>query len=315
MPLGIQSQVGVQPAIAFAGDYSDNNPRAFVNAGPGGLVSGKSGLIVGRFAWLSAALVDPENAAIIANNFGLGAPAGLVTRRQQGLNTTFLSHASMAIPGGFPIELMSNGGLWVKNDSAVRALVGQKAFADYSSGMVSFGDAGVAKTISATVSSVAAATFSATGSITGNVLTVTAVGAGTLYPGATFSGTGVATGTKILEQLTGTPGGIGTYAVSIPDQLVASTALSGTYGVLTVGTTSATTWGAGQVISGAGVVAGTRITARITGLGGAGTYVVDNNTVVASATITASTAFETKFVAQSSGDAGELVKISSWLQG
>ena len=42
-------------------------------------------------------------------------------------------------------------------------------------------------------------------------MTVTALLSGTLYAGTTLSGTGVASGTKILSQLTGSTGGTGTY--------------------------------------------------------------------------------------------------------
>lgn len=66
---------------------------------------------------------------------------------------------------------------------------------------------------------------SVTASITGNVMTVSAVGSGTLYVGNTLSGTGVTVGTVILSQLTGTTGGVGTYNVS-PSQTVSSTTVT-----------------------------------------------------------------------------------------
>lgn len=53
-----------------------------------------------------------------------------------------------------------------------------------------------------------------TGSITTTVLTVTAVASGTLAVGNVLSGTGMTAGTSIVNQLTGTTGGIGTYTVS-----------------------------------------------------------------------------------------------------
>lgn len=55
---------------------------------------------------------------------------------------------------------------------------------------------------------------SVTGSIAATLLTVTAVGSGTLYPGSTIAATGLTLGTVILNQLTGTTGGVGTYTVS-----------------------------------------------------------------------------------------------------
>ena len=63
-----------------------------------------------------------------------------------------------------------------------------------------------------------------TGSIATTTLTVTAVTSGTLFVGATLSGTGVTAGTTITSLGTGT-GGVGTYTVSA-SQTVASTAIT-----------------------------------------------------------------------------------------
>ncbi len=64
-----------------------------------------------------------------------------------------------------------------------------------------------------------------TGSISGTVMTVTAMLLGTVIPGATLFGTGVAVSTIIGTQISGTPGGIGTYNVS-PSQTVSSEVLA-----------------------------------------------------------------------------------------
>lgn len=315
MPQGVQAQVNVVPAIAIAGDFCDHNPRTSVDAGPGGLVAGASGVTVGRFAWLLYSLVDPENAAILANNFGLGPVAGFVGRHQQALNTTYLSTSGVLIPSGFPLTLYNQGGFWVKNEGSTYAQPGQKCYAAFANGAASFGVTGSPPQAFSHTASIAASTFSVTGTITGNVLTAVSGLTGTIVPGGTISGTGVATGTKIVSQLSGTAGGLGTYAVSIGSQAVASTSISGTYGTMT--STAATTGlvGIGDVLAGSGVVAGTTVTALGTGTGGTGTYIVDNNTVVSSTTITGTAAVETKWVAMSGGAAGELVKISSWLLG
>lgn len=68
---------------------------------------------------------------------------------------------------------------------------------------------------------------SVTASIATDVLTVTAVGSGTLYPGAGLAGTGVLPGTIILSQISGTEGGVGTYRVNV-SQTVASTTITTT---------------------------------------------------------------------------------------
>ncbi|MHB8283959.1 MAG: structural cement protein Gp24 [Caulobacteraceae bacterium] len=59
----------------------------------------------------------------------------------------------------------------------------------------------------------------------GNVLTVSAVTSGTLVAGAPISGTGVATGSDVMNQLTGTAGAAGTYALNQYEQF-ASTAVT-----------------------------------------------------------------------------------------
>lgn len=61
---------------------------------------------------------------------------------------------------------------------------------------------------------VAGETGSFTGAIATTTLTVTAVASGKVSPGQTIAGAGLTVGTKIVKQLTGTPGGIGTYEVS-----------------------------------------------------------------------------------------------------
>ena len=69
------------------------------------------------------------------------------------------------------------------------------------------------------------ATPSYTGYIVGTTLTVDVVNSGTLAAGLPVNGTGVAAGTVIVSQLTGTPGGVGTYRVNI-SQTVATSAQS-----------------------------------------------------------------------------------------
>jgi hypothetical protein len=157
--------------------------------------------------------------------------------------------------------------------------------------------------------SIAAATAAVVGSINDNILNVTQVTNGTLQPGATISGAGVAAGTKIVEQLDGVPGGLGDYALSIGEQNVVAEAINATYGVLTVTAVASGQLAVGDALSGAGVTAGTTITAFGTGNGGAGTYIVDPTQAVAAETITVGIAIETGYFARSAGAPGELVKI------
>lgn len=70
---------------------------------------------------------------------------------------------------------------------------------------------------------------SVTGAIAGTTLTVSAVSSGTLSVGQSLSGSGMTAGTRIVAQLTGTPGGVGTYTVN-NSQTFASGAITGAAG-------------------------------------------------------------------------------------
>mgnify|MGYP000323068121 FL=1 len=312
-----QTQVGANMAPGIAGQFASANPRYSVLAGPGGLIAGKGpggvgGVLVGRFAWLADNFLDQDNAPAVVNNFGSGPVAGFIHNEQQGLITLYLEEASMAVPSGMPITVLDDCEVWVKNSGASAALVGMKAYANYADGLATFDVAGAGGSASGSASSIAAAaTNTFTGRIVNNVLYVDSALVGAVALGATLSGAGVASGTKITAQLSGTPHGVGTYSVNIPGQSVASTTITGTSGVLTVGGTVAGSFGVGDVLSGTNVVTGTKITEQLTGTpGGAGTYSVDNATVVGSTAITAGLQTETNWICRSYGAPGEVVKIS-----
>lgn len=310
---GIQTSVNEIPAPGVEGAFCSLNPRFNVIAGPGGLVAGVGGVVIGRFAWMYPP-PDANGGATIVTNSGTGIPAGFAANEQQALNTVYLSDAGLTIPVGFPVTLYNVAEVWAKNTGAGQAVPGMKAYANFSNGAITFAAAGAPTAGgTSTASTIAATTSSVTGSITGALLTVTAVGSGTVYPGTTISGTNVVTGTKIVSQVSGTAGGIGVYLVSIPEQTVAATTISGTYGLLTVGGTVVAPFAVNSVLAATGsVVAGTTITALGTGTGAAGTYVVDNNTVVGSQAINVlAVNVETRWFARSGGLTGELVKIST----
>jgi hypothetical protein len=124
---------------------------------------------------------------------------------------------------------MSAGDFWVKNDGSSQALVGQNAYANFADGKITFA---------------APATASVTGSIAADRLghrldqrrRPDRHGGRLRRPRPRRHAVrhGVASGTQIVSQLTGTAGGVGTYSVSIGEQSVASTTVSETYGTLTV---------------------------------------------------------------------------------
>ena len=319
---GFQTQAFYNPAPAVEGDFASTNMRTTVLAAAGALVCGALGVIVGRFAWLTSAQVDSDNAPAVVNTFGTGPVAGFIHREQQGLIEVYLQEATMLVPAGFPITVFNEGDFWVKNNGATPAQVGQKVYANYADGKATAAPTGTPNGATTSAGSIAAATSGFAGSIVGNVLAVSSLNSGTIYPGTTISGTDVATGTKIVNQLTsaeddGSFGKTGTYAVSIPDQDVDSgTIIAGTYGVFTTGVTIAGVFGVGDTLTGTGITAVTTIGQQITGpAGGAGTYAVDVNAVVNATAITAATNVETKWTVRSFAQPGELMKISSWPQG
>ena len=146
---------------------------------------------------------------------------------------------------------------------------------------------------------IAAESSTFTGSISGNVLSVTTVPSNPLVPGAVIAGAGVTSGTQIDSQLSGTTGGIGTYAVSAL-QVVASESITATYGILTVTVVASGTLAVGQIVGGA--ASGTQITALGTGVGLLGTYYVNlTQTVVSGALTTTAPALAVTFDSISGG--------------
>ena len=326
---GIQTQVNTQPAVGIVGDFASANPRYSVDAGPGGIVAGPSGLTIGLFAWLNFP-GDGDNSPSQANNYAsggwasgnagtnAGAVAGFVGRAQQGLITAYLASSGLVIPAGFQATLYSGGDFWIVNANAsTPAFPGNKAYAAFTTGKATFAAAGAPTTTTQTTATIAAGTAATfTGSIQGTILTITGTVTNTLYLGALLSGTSVVTGTQIVSQLTGTTGAAGTYAVNIGDQLVpAGTSLTATPYIangtggsgITVGSVlTATSTGSSGVVVGAVVTALATTGANVVvamPYPGTGT-----NTT---ATLTFSENVETSWYCRSYGNAGEIVKISN----
>jgi hypothetical protein len=256
-----------------------------------------------------------------------------VHRQQIGQITTFLADNGLTIQAGSPVSLLTGGDVWLKNSASTLAQSGMKAYANYLTGAVSFGWTGAptaaASAVNASIAAGTAAT-SALSTISGNVLTTGATVANTIYPGAIVSGGTVAAGTYIVAQLvpllTGeVAGGVGRYAVSIPEQTVAAATLTITPSVYTPGTMQAGTVAVGSIIvtsgggytttaASTGTIVGMAVVAAITagttwslapavGLTAAGT-------LTSGAVVTASTV-ETKWYAVSSGAQNEVVRCSS----
>jgi len=207
------------------------------------------------------------------------------------------------------VTLHQTGGFFVLNRGTTYAQVGMKAFARGSDGAVLFGAAGAAPNAAQFTGTVAPETFSANGSVTGNVMTVEEIGAGKVVPGAEIGAAGLPPGIKVVAQLSGEPGGVGTYALNVAElSLPPQTALQGTYGKLSI-----TAITSGSISIGSQLLGGAEpgfITAFDTGTGQLGDYMIDNPNV--GAVTGASDAYETKWFATSAGSPGELVKMSSY---
>jgi hypothetical protein len=127
-----QTQVNITPAPAVAGDFASANPNASVLAGPGAFVAGTGGANVGLFGW--------ADANGLVTNAGSVVPTGFIHRDMQALIVTWLAEASMNIPVGQPVTLMSAGDFWAK--TLTTATVGQKVFAVLADGTIKTGAAG-----------------------------------------------------------------------------------------------------------------------------------------------------------------------------
>lgn len=304
--MGFPRQVNVQNAIAVAGDRASANENLYsVIAGVGAFIAGPAGLTVAAFAW-----ADPSFTFL--NSFGAGPVTGFIAR--EGLRADILTpgpgypDASMTILGGSYISAFSAGDFYVVNSGSTASVIGNKAYAYNTTGLVSFAAAGtpptsgsatgatLQKIVSASTGGALPVANTATGSIAGNILTVSALGSGSVLAGGvgqTIAGTGIVPGTAIVAQLTGTAGSTGTYSVNI-SQTAASTALTLSGGGLTLtGGNTSGVFAPGMTISGTNIPTGTTILAYGTGTaGGAGTYLVDRPATVAAtaSTVTAANA-------------------------
>lgn len=94
------------------------------------------------------------------------------------------------------------------------------AFSDVAGQQVYWPDVEVYSSSSATIAD-AGATF--TGAISGTTLTVTAISEGSIAVDGVLTGFGVTLGTIVTAQLSGTPGGTGTYSVDVSQSVLSTT--------------------------------------------------------------------------------------------
>jgi len=255
---------------AVEGDFASVNPRSSVLAGPGGLVAGLAGAIVGRFHWVGPDLVSADPFAT-----GPVAPDGFLHRAQQALIQVYLAEYSMLVPAGFQIDLSNGGDYWVKNMGPAAMVKGSTVYAGYADGRAyTSAPTGASATGSIGSTNTAALGSTSTGTaVVGNPeqITLSSV-TGVVSINDFVAGTGVPIGTQIVAQISGTVGGAGVYETSQP--VTASAATITTYGNVLVVSASTGLISIGDTVAGVtGLPVGTTITAQVSGTaGGAGTY-------------------------------------------
>lgn len=318
-----QTQVNATPAPGLPGTLASSNPISIVDAGKGALVAAVGGVIVGNFAWISGTTNLGGGTARNSYVTAPAAPDGFVINQHEGLITAWLGQATMTIPQGLPVTLAQRGDFWaIANGPA--AVRGNKVFANVFNGSTLFAAAGSFPANNIGTNASVTAAISAAG-----VMTVSAVGSGTLAVGQLVQGVGIPANTYILSLGTGT-GGTGTYNLTqtgftttsgtvtatspagLGGAAASSVSIAAATSTLTVTTLTSGTLAVGMLVQPiAGIPAGTYISALGTGTGGTGTYILS---AVATATVTTQACnfspwIETPFYANSDGNPGDLVKI------
>lgn len=307
---GFQTLVNNQPAPGQPGDFYGVNPRAVVlsantplgSAGAGAagavgqLVAPAGGLIVGHFAWADL------TTGVVSQSYDANGQLGFLHREEQCIITTYLGFSTYMVNQGFPVTLFSQGDFW--GLFAAGATPGQRVYADPDTGALLAATDGSPPAVVSATGSIGA---SFTGVVAANVLTASAV-TGYLSPGDIVTGAGVA-GVALGPQLTGTPGGAGTYTLTNGN--VASEAMTSTSTVLDATAVTTGSLGVGDVLTGPS--GSPQITGQISGTpGGVGLYQLSGSPIsFASGSITVN-GILTNFKVKSLCAAGEVAKISSW---
>lgn len=322
-----QRQVNINQAPGFIGAIASMNPIATVVAGPGGLVAGASGVVVGRFAWntypYSASSTISGNPGQATNQCLTGrVPDGFIGNLQEGLITVWLTDASLVVPAGYGVTEYNRGDFWALNTMA-DAAIGSKVFANLLDGQVTTAAAGSFLTQAPGSNAVGVATF-VLGSYT---MVVTGNTSGIFAPGQVVTAAGIPPDTTIES---GTAGATGTFQLSAPATIagtgvaVSTVNLEGNGGAVcsSVSSASSTTMTINTVTSGAiypgqlvqaitSVPPGTYVASIGTFNGTSGTIILSQATT---GTITAQACnftpwIETSWFVKSVGNIGDLIKI------
>ena len=113
----------------------------------------------------------------------------------------------------------------------------------------------------ATNCTIAPVTLQCTGEVNGWFVNITSISGGKIELGAYVGGSRViTTGSQITAQLSGVPGGPGLYALFADSgRTTASSPITVSYGVMSVGSATSGSLGVGQMVTGPGVAQNTAI--------------------------------------------------------
>lgn len=219
---GFQKVIYEQPAPATEGDFAGNNPRASLPSVIAGAFKVASGQTVrcGYFAWAAGDGLVYSSAAAAAAAPGGVVGIGFVSRpgnEPSVLITEFLGESRMTLEEGTPCTLMTAGDFWANFAAGAAANVAVFATAADGAPTTTAGGNTATPFKTASVSRANVVTDAATtiAADTG-VMTVAVIASGgnNIQVGDRVTGTGVPAFTIIERQLTGTPGGAGTYQTS-----------------------------------------------------------------------------------------------------
>lgn len=208
---GFQTRVNRSVPPAVIGQYASMNPRATAIAGPGAFRSG-NGLkydgvtqnlaVIGSFAWGQGSFATSQKPAGASVGGFVANELQTVIPFPNSGDPLYPNTVRLAVENGFAVTLNSHGDFWTLPVAPVN-------------GIVSPEDEVYARAYDGALTN-DPVEFSATGVQTASSTTVTisAVTKGALVPGVALQGTGLGTAPVVVAQLTGTPGGAGTYTLN-----------------------------------------------------------------------------------------------------
>jgi hypothetical protein len=310
-----QTRMNVNPPVGVEGGFASENPRKTLPASNGAFVADPvNGATLGRFCWADSTMSFVSNFA----QSGIPvAPSGLLAAEMQARVIQPEAESSMVVLPGAILEVFTDADIWMR-DNVVAATPGQKAFANLFDGSMLAANTGSFPTYPAGTGAVGKATFAT------NVMTVTTATFGVLGIGDLVTGSGLPFNTRVAGfgsynlgtglgtvVLTTTPGTI-TPAInftSVPAEEFGGATGTATFAtdVMTVVSTTAGSFYAGQLIQSSGVTAGTYIVAQLSPT----TFQLSTTpgTITLAQAVTASAWIETAFSVESLAGEGELVKV------